>query len=139
MTEPRPEPRFEILPDSQAEAEAGLPVYMAMDGRSPGAPGGGPRDPLWVSALRGRLLAASASAVALYASGMALYHDVTAIAATGAGLDHVTELASHAADLADAGTAALVAGAALVSLVAALASKVREWARSALSDMQRTI
>ena len=93
-------------------------------------------DPLWVSALRGRIMAAIASAASLVASGAMLYQSIKTIAsgAPQVGMaGAVADLAQHTASMVDAGLALTVAAASLIALLASLNSKAREWLRTRIS------
>jgi len=83
------------------------------------------KDPLWLSALRGRMLAVLASGLALWGSAGPAWHELQAMLAEGPTGAHVGAMLTHATVVTDHGTALLVAGGALVSLLAALASKLR--------------
>jgi hypothetical protein len=92
-----------------------------------------PPDPLWVSALRGRIMAAMASAASLAASGAMLYQSVKTIATspTQVGMaGAVADIAQQAVSLVDAGLALTAAAASLIALIASLNSKAREWLRT---------
>jgi hypothetical protein len=102
-----------------AELTATLPVQAA------------PTDPLWVSALRGRVLAAIASVISVGTAGTMLYRAIQALAA-GPTLEGAAAVATHAAAVTDALSAALIAGMGLVAMYAALYSKAREWVRTTL-------
>lgn len=87
-------------------------------------------DPLWLSALRGRVLAAIASASSLAASGTLLYQQIAAMVRAGPSADGVATVAAQAAAVTDAGLALVVAAASLIGLLASINSKAREWLRA---------
>jgi hypothetical protein len=92
-----------------------------------------PIDPIWLSALRGRVLAAIASGVSLATSGTMLYQQLSALAGegmVGMSADRVTAVANQAASVVDAGLALVVAAASLIGLLASINSKAREWLRA---------
>lgn len=88
-----------------------------------------PRDPAWLSALRGRLLAALASGISLWFSGGQLLALIGGIQDGGLTAAAGAELVTHAGVVYDAAGALVIAGASLVALVASVGSKAREWAR----------
>lgn len=103
------------------------PAYPPTSAR-PDVPFGRPPkpDPLWVSALRGRLLAALASAGSLLLSGRALWDLWGRIQADGLSADHLTTLLALTGGAYDALAALLVPLLSAAALVAAAASKARE-------------
>jgi hypothetical protein len=88
-----------------------------------------PGDPAWLSALRGRLLAAVASGVSLWVSGGYLLAVLSGIGDAGVTAQSGAELVTHTGAVYDAAAALIAAGASLVSLIASVGSKAREWAR----------
>jgi hypothetical protein len=88
-----------------------------------------PADPVWLSAIRGRVLAAIASAVSLWVSGGHLLGVLAAIRTGGLDPAAGAELLTHAGVVYDAGASLIVASGSLVALVASVGSKARELAR----------
>lgn len=83
-------------------------------------------DPLWVSALRGRLLAVLASGGSLILSGDALWRLYGHIRAEGLTAEHLSTLSALSGSAYDAVTALSVSVLSLVALAAAGLSKLRE-------------
>jgi hypothetical protein len=119
-----------ILHDPEAQRiEEDLLRRLALDASATPTPA---TDPLWLSALRGRLMAAIASATGLAASGAMLYQSVQTIAsgAPQVGMaGAVADLAQHTVSMVDAGLALTMAAASLIALLASINSKAREWLR----------
>lgn len=127
MSEPTPQTDF------ASEAQVRSSQWVTLQAAPPDPLQAAPPDPLWVSALRGRLMAAIASAASLAASGAMLYRSVETLASGGTQVGMagaVADIAQQAATVADAGLALTVAAASLAALVASLSSKAREWLRT---------
>jgi len=88
------------------------------------------QDPLWLSALRGRLLAVVASGLALWGSIGPAWREAQALMADGPTGAHVGAILAHVTALTDHGANLLVAGSSLVALLAALGSKWRSARRT---------
>lgn len=86
-------------------------------------------DPAWVSAIRGRLLAAMASALSLYVSGAHLVEMVSAVGRDGISAESGVAIVAHTGVVVDAAAALTVAAASLIALIASVGSKAREWMR----------
>jgi hypothetical protein len=88
-------------------------------------------DPLWLSAIRGRIMAAMASGTSLWISGTVLIDQVKAIHNVGLHPETAALLLTQADSVMSAGAALAVAAVSLIGLIAAVGSKLREWAAAA--------
>jgi hypothetical protein len=99
-----------------------------------------PKDPLWLSALRGRMLAVLASGLALWGSAGPAWREVQLLWTDGATAAHVGAVLSHVTALTDHGMALVVAGGSLIALLSALASKLRSrWHARQIANLLRLV
>jgi len=96
---------------------------------TPPAPPAPPRDPLWLSALRGRMLAVLASALSLWVAAEPAAQAVRHLLDEGPSSAHVAAVMSRSTLVLDHADALLIALASLIALAAAGVSKVRSWWR----------
>jgi hypothetical protein len=108
---PQPAPSFDMQAETFASASA--------------------VDPLWLSAIRGRIMAAMASGASLWISGTVLVEQVAAIREAGVNPETAALLLAQADSVMSAGAALAVAAASLIGLIASVGSKLREWAAAA--------
>lgn len=118
MTNPNPNPETRPLAEDDLLSGPFAELFATMPA---------PVDPLWLSALRGRVLAAIASGASLAASGCLLYQQVGVLAHTGVTADAAVQIANQAANMTDAAFALVVSAASLIGLLASINSKAREW------------
>jgi len=119
------------LPLVRSEAE----IYEELAGRliaaagGPALPATRPRDPLWLSAVRGRLLAVLASGLSLWGAVGPAYQALRHLWAEGASPEHAAAVLTQTTVALDSLDALLLASGAAVALAASAASKARSWWR----------